>query len=156
MVRRVGRRPASAAGPPGSPDALGPAIFGAWVLPFEVTVLLLTVAAAGTIALAFFRRGLAGRDEIEIEGIDDPARPREAVLAALARPTPERIRVIAQAFRLGLSTKEIRAACQQMGGERMAQSVGRYFFIDAGSQGVTPNDLPESLAAERFAGAIDE
>jgi carbamoyl-phosphate synthase large subunit len=63
-------------------------------------------------ALRSLETGLDGLDEIEIEGIDDPARPREAVLAALARPMPERIRVIAQSFRLGLGLKEIHAACR--------------------------------------------
>jgi carbamoyl-phosphate synthase large subunit len=63
-------------------------------------------------ALRSLETGLEGLDEIEIEGAGDPARPREAVLAALARPTPERIRVIAQAFRLGLGVKEIHAACR--------------------------------------------
>ena len=38
-------------------------------------------------------------------------RPREAILAALARPTPDRLRVIAQAFREGLSVAEIHGAC---------------------------------------------
>ena len=55
-----------------------------------------------------------------------------------------------------LHRAKISAACQQMGGERMAQRMGRNLFIDAGSPGVTPNDLPESLAGERLTGTIEE
>jgi NADH-quinone oxidoreductase subunit J len=39
----------------GTIEAIGESLFGDWVLPFEVTALLLIIAAAGTIALAFFR-----------------------------------------------------------------------------------------------------
>jgi carbamoyl-phosphate synthase large subunit len=63
-------------------------------------------------ALRSLEVGLDGLDEVEIPGIGDQARPREAVLAALARPTPERVRVIAEAFRAGLQLEEIQAACQ--------------------------------------------
>ncbi|MFH2073601.1 MAG: NADH-quinone oxidoreductase subunit J [Actinomycetota bacterium] len=45
----------------GTIEAIGESLFGDWVLPFEVTALLLIIAAAGTIALAFFR----GDDEEE-------------------------------------------------------------------------------------------
>jgi carbamoyl-phosphate synthase large subunit len=66
-------------------------------------------------ALRSLEVGLDGLDEIEIPGLGDPSRPREAVLAVLARPTPERIRVVAQAFRIGLRLEEIRAACHYDG-----------------------------------------
>lgn len=49
--------PAQAAVPNGTVQAVAEPLFTEWVLPFEVTALLLTIAAAGTIALAFFRRG---------------------------------------------------------------------------------------------------
>ncbi len=39
----------------GTIEAVGNELFQRWVLPFEVTALLLIVAAAGAIALAFFR-----------------------------------------------------------------------------------------------------
>lgn len=39
----------------GTIEAIGDSIFSTWLLPFEVTALLLIIAAAGTIALAFFR-----------------------------------------------------------------------------------------------------
>ena len=40
----------------GTIQALADELFGDWVLPFEVTALLLTIAAAGAIALAFRTR----------------------------------------------------------------------------------------------------
>ncbi|MGH6920251.1 MAG: carbamoyl-phosphate synthase large subunit, partial [Geminicoccaceae bacterium] len=63
-------------------------------------------------ALRALETGLEGLDEIEIEGLADPERPRDAVLAALARPTPDRLRVIAQAFRLGFNVQEVHRVCQ--------------------------------------------
>ncbi|MGP1275966.1 MAG: carbamoyl-phosphate synthase large subunit [Caulobacterales bacterium] len=65
-------------------------------------------------ALRSLETGLCGFDEIEIEGFesaDGPEGRRQAILAALARPTPDRLRVIAQALREGLSVEEIEAAC---------------------------------------------
>ena len=65
-------------------------------------------------ALRGLETGLAGFDEIEIEGtvdVEDDASARAAVIRALGQPTPDRIRVIAQAFRHGLSVEEVNAAC---------------------------------------------
>ena len=65
-------------------------------------------------ALRSLETGLSGFDEIEIPGLDiaeDDAARRQAVLAALSLPTPDRLRVIAQAFREGLSVDAIYAAC---------------------------------------------
>ena len=53
-------------------------------------------------ALRGLETGLSGLDEIEIPGSAGDDRPKEVVLAALARPTPDRLRLIAQAFREGL------------------------------------------------------
>ena len=39
----------------GTIEEIGDRLFDTWVLPFEVTALLLIIAAAGTIALALFR-----------------------------------------------------------------------------------------------------
>jgi NADH-quinone oxidoreductase subunit J len=47
-----------ASAPNGTIEAVAAPMFTDWVLPFEATALLLTIAAAGTIALAYFRRGL--------------------------------------------------------------------------------------------------
>ena len=40
------------AGGPGTIEAISDRLFGNWLLPFEATILLLTIAAIGTIALA--------------------------------------------------------------------------------------------------------
>ncbi len=47
--------PASAEAPNGTVQAVSTVLFEEWVLAFEVTSLLLVVAAAGAIALAYFR-----------------------------------------------------------------------------------------------------
>ena len=54
-------------------------------------------------ALRSMETGLTGLNEIEIKGAPDKA----ALVAALARPTPDRILAIAQAFRHGLSIEEV-------------------------------------------------
>ncbi|EAQ05032.1 carbamoyl-phosphate synthase large subunit [Pseudooceanicola batsensis HTCC2597] len=54
-------------------------------------------------ALASMETGLTGLDDIEIEGAPDKA----AIIKALSEQTPDRIRVIAQAMRHGLSNDEI-------------------------------------------------
>ncbi|RZV99718.1 MAG: carbamoyl-phosphate synthase large subunit, partial [Rhodobacteraceae bacterium] len=57
-------------------------------------------------ALASLETGLTGFDEIEIPGAPD----RAAITAALSKQTPDRLRVIAQAMRYGLSDDDIQAA----------------------------------------------
>jgi carbamoyl-phosphate synthase large subunit len=59
-------------------------------------------------ALRSMETGLTGLNEVAIEGAPD----REAVVAALAKPTPDRILTIAQAFRHGLSVEDVAAACK--------------------------------------------
>ena len=54
-------------------------------------------------ALRSMETGLTGLNEIEIKGAPD----KSAIVGALARPTPDRVLVIAQAFRFGLSVEEI-------------------------------------------------
>ncbi len=58
-------------------------------------------------ALRSLETGLSGLDDIEVPGEDR----RAALLAALAKATPDRLRVIAQAFREGLGRAEIHKAC---------------------------------------------
>ena len=60
-------------------------------------------------ALRSLEIGLEGLDEIHSPELDDKDAPQEAIRAALARPTPERIRMIAQGFRVGLRLDEIHA-----------------------------------------------
>jgi carbamoyl-phosphate synthase large subunit len=55
-------------------------------------------------ALASMETGLTGFDEIDIPGAPDEA----AILKALSDKTPDRLRVIAQAMRHGLSNEQIR------------------------------------------------
>ena len=57
-------------------------------------------------ALRSMETGLTGLNEIEIKGAPD----KSAIVGALSRPTPDRILVIAQAFRHGLSVEEIAQA----------------------------------------------
>lgn len=54
-----------AAGDPvnGTIENIGDLLFRRWLLPFEVTALLLIIAAAGAIALAYFRRAPETEDE---------------------------------------------------------------------------------------------
>ncbi|MDE0942915.1 MAG: carbamoyl-phosphate synthase large subunit [Alphaproteobacteria bacterium] len=56
-------------------------------------------------ALRSMETGLSGLDEIIIPGIDED--PDDAVRAALARPAPDRLLVVAQALRHGMARDEI-------------------------------------------------
>jgi len=56
--------------------------------------------------------GLTGLNEIEIEGVDDDNPDTDKIVAALSTPTPDRLLVIAQAFRHGLSLDRIHQACK--------------------------------------------
>ena len=60
-------------------------------------------------ALRSMETGLDGFDEVAIEGVESGG--KEAVEAALAKPSPDRLLLIAQAYRHGLTTEEIHAAC---------------------------------------------
>ena len=60
-------------------------------------------------ALRSLETGLDGFDEVAIDGVESGG--KEAVKAALARPSPDRLLLIAQAYRHGLTTAEIHAAC---------------------------------------------
>jgi carbamoyl-phosphate synthase large subunit len=65
-------------------------------------------------ALRGLETGLDGFNEIDIPGVDTAEGHSEikaAVVRALGLPTPDRIRVIAQAFRHGLGVEDIHAAC---------------------------------------------
>src|SRR5687768_7816282 len=63
-------------------------------------------------ALRSMETGLTGLDEVEIPGVAMDAPDPQVIRAALARPTHDRLLVIAQAMRLGLGVEEIRAACK--------------------------------------------
>ncbi|HJU18654.1 MAG TPA: carbamoyl-phosphate synthase large subunit [Stellaceae bacterium] len=61
-------------------------------------------------ALRSMETGLSGFDEVTIPGVESGG--TDAVIAALARPTPDRLLLIAQAYRHGLTTAQIHAACR--------------------------------------------
>jgi carbamoyl-phosphate synthase large subunit len=79
----------------------------------EVMAIGRTFAESMQKALRGLETGLTGFDEIAIAGVDaeDEAGVRAAVVRALGQPTPDRLRVIAQAFRHGLTVEEVEAAC---------------------------------------------
>nr|MBP7650474.1 carbamoyl-phosphate synthase large subunit [Phenylobacterium sp.] len=77
----------------------------------EVMAIGRTFAESLQKALRGLETGLTGLDEIDIEGSEDPDTGRAAVLRALTMPTPDRLRVIAQAFRHALTVEEIHGAC---------------------------------------------
>ena len=58
-------------------------------------------------ALRSMEIGLTGLNEVALSGAGDGAVDRDALRAALARPTPERLLVVAQAYRAGLDSEEI-------------------------------------------------
>jgi carbamoyl-phosphate synthase large subunit len=77
----------------------------------EVMAIGRTFAESLQKALRGLETGLSGLDEIEIPDARGGTN-HDAVRAALARPTPDRIRVIAEAFRLGASIDDVHAACK--------------------------------------------
>ena len=80
----------------------------------EVMAIGRTFAESMQKALRGLETGLSGFDDIDIAGVkdaEDPQAVREAVVRQLGIATPDRLRVIAQAFRHGLSVEEINAAC---------------------------------------------
>ncbi|MDI7776250.1 carbamoyl-phosphate synthase large subunit [Asticcacaulis sp. EMRT-3] len=80
----------------------------------EVMAIGRTFAESVQKALRGLETGLSGFDEVVIAGVktaEDPQAVKEAVIRELGRPTPDRLRVIAQAFRHGLSVEDINAAC---------------------------------------------
>ncbi|MDR3498746.1 MAG: carbamoyl-phosphate synthase large subunit, partial [Parvibaculum sp.] len=61
-------------------------------------------------ALRSMETGLTGLNEVKVPHLGE-GDDKNAIRAALGRPTPDRILVIAQALRLGVSHEEIHAAC---------------------------------------------
>ncbi|MEM6490166.1 MAG: carbamoyl-phosphate synthase large subunit, partial [Pseudomonadota bacterium] len=61
-------------------------------------------------ALASLETGLSGLDEMTIEGSSDPDEGRAAVIRAISAQTPDRLLLIAEAMRFGLTDDEINAA----------------------------------------------
>jgi carbamoyl-phosphate synthase large subunit len=76
----------------------------------EVMAIGRSFAESAQKALRSLETGLSGFDEVAIEGVESAG--KDAVKAALARPSPDRLLLVAQAYRHGLSTAEIHAACR--------------------------------------------
>ncbi|MFD1747065.1 carbamoyl-phosphate synthase large subunit [Rhizobium helianthi] len=77
----------------------------------EVMAIGRTFAESLQKALRGLETGLTGLDEIEIPGLgqgDD----KNAIRAAIGTPTPDRLRMVVQALRLGLSEAEVHEACK--------------------------------------------
>jgi len=77
----------------------------------EVMAIGRTFAESLQKALRSLETGLTGLDEVEIPEANAGAN-RDAIRAALAKPTPDRILTIAQAFRYGFSVADVHAACK--------------------------------------------
>ena len=76
----------------------------------EVMAIGRTFAESLQKALRGLETGLTGLDEIEIPGLgqgDD----KNAIRAALGTPTPDRLRMVAQALRMGTSVADVHAMC---------------------------------------------
>ncbi len=81
----------------------------------EVMAIGRTFAESLQKALRGLETGLTGLDEIEIPGIDPQGNSnddRNAIRAALGTPTPDRLRLVAQAIRMGTSLEEVHAMCR--------------------------------------------
>ena len=94
-------------------------------------------------ALRSMETGLTGLNEVTVPGMGE-GDDKNAIRAALGRPTPDRLLVIAQALRHGMSHDQIRAACsydpwflEQLQG-----------IVDAEEE-VRKNGLPETRAEMR-------
>ncbi|MCP8893948.1 carbamoyl-phosphate synthase large subunit [Shinella daejeonensis] len=72
----------------------------------EVMAIGRTFAESLQKALRGLETGLTGLDEIEIPGLGD-GNDRNAIRAAISTPTPDRLRMVAQALRLGHSPEEV-------------------------------------------------
>ncbi|MBB4955312.1 carbamoyl-phosphate synthase large subunit [Agrobacterium vitis] len=77
----------------------------------EVMAIGRTFAESLQKALRGLETNLTGLDEIEIPGLgqgDD----KNAIRAAIGTPTPDRLRMVAQALRLGMSEEEVHEGCK--------------------------------------------
>ena len=77
----------------------------------EVMAIGRTFAESLQKALRGLETGLTGLDEIGIPGLDR-GDDRNAVRAAVSTPTPDRLRMVAQAIRIGTPLDEIHDACR--------------------------------------------
>lgn len=77
----------------------------------EVMAIGRTFAESLQKALRGLETGLTGLDEIEIPGLGE-GDDENAIKAAIGVPTPDRLRMVAQALRLGMSAADVHAICK--------------------------------------------
>ncbi|MBW8319756.1 MAG: carbamoyl-phosphate synthase large subunit [Rhizobium sp.] len=77
----------------------------------EVMAIGRTFAESLQKALRGLETGLTGLDEIEIPGLGQ-SDDKNAIRAAIGTPTPDRLRMVAQALRLGMSPEEVHEGCK--------------------------------------------
>ncbi|KAG1648951.1 Carbamoyl-phosphate synthase large chain [Nymphon striatum] len=77
----------------------------------EVMAIGRTFAESFQKALRGLETGLDGLDDIEIPGIGE-GDDKNAIRAAIGTPTPDRLRMVAQAIRLGFSLEDVHAGCK--------------------------------------------
>jgi carbamoyl-phosphate synthase large subunit len=77
----------------------------------EVMAIGRTFAESLQKALRGLETGLTGLDEIEIPGLGT-GEDRNAIRAALGTPTPDRLRMVAQAIRMGTSLEDVHEMCR--------------------------------------------
>ncbi|WP_377274869.1 carbamoyl-phosphate synthase large subunit [Rhizobium sp. R86522] len=81
----------------------------------EVMAIGRTFAESLQKALRGLETGLTGLDEIEIPGLGangSSADDKNAIRAAIGTPTPDRLRMVAQALRLGMTEAEVHEGCK--------------------------------------------
>ncbi|MGE0714421.1 MAG: carbamoyl-phosphate synthase large subunit [Alphaproteobacteria bacterium] len=88
-------------------------------------------------ALRSLETGLSGFDPVPVPGLTGGPGDRDLLRAALARPTPDRILVVAEALRRGLSVADVHAACRID-----PWFLERIAAIVADERGVSENGLP--------------
>ena len=91
-------------------------------------------------ALRSLETGLTGLNEVEIPGAEGPGR-KDAIRKALAAPAPDRVLVIAQAFREGFTVDQVRKACRFD-----PWFLARIAEIVAAEDGVRAGGLPRDAA----------
>ncbi|MFB2550678.1 carbamoyl-phosphate synthase large subunit [Ensifer soli] len=77
----------------------------------EVMAIGRTFAESLQKALRGLETGLTGLDEIDIPGLGE-GDDRNAIRAAIGTPTPDRLRMVAQALRLGMSPEDVHQGCR--------------------------------------------
>ena len=102
-------------------------------------------------ALRGLETGLNGFDEVTIDGADDFDTGKAAVIRRLGVPAPDRLLVIAQAFRHGLTVEEINAACSYEPWflRQIAEIVREEGLVKAGGlPGIAPPPRPSPVKGE--------